>query len=178
MARTQSYERTIAPSAAVGSRYRYRGVPAPDPAVARAEELLSLLAQHKRMISLRSSRLRALSLELNERVAQAFCDGVKVAPLARAAGLPAATVRVIGAQDELYPSGQSPESHLRTITTLAAEVESVEAARTAVEQTRAGVLATARKLRLLDDYQLAAASGLKPEEIRKMTRGIATPQAS
>ncbi|MHC6591247.1 hypothetical protein [Arthrobacter sp. C152] len=159
--------------------YRYRGVPRPDPAVARAEELLSLLAQQKRMISLHSSRLRALSRGLNERVAQAVCDGVKAAPVARAAGMPAATVRGIGARrDEFFPSGQSADSHLATLRELAAELASVEGARAAVEQARAEVLATARKLRLLDDYQLAAASGLKHEEIPKVTRGIATPRAS
>lgn len=159
--------------------YRYRGAPRPDPAASRLAELLERLADQRRMISLRSSRLRALSLELNKQVAQAVCDGVKAASIARAARLPAATVRGIGAgRDEFYPSGQSPEFHLGRIAALAAEVASVEAARAAVEQARTQALATARKLRLLDDYQLASASGLKPEEIARMTRGVGTAQAS
>jgi len=159
--------------------YQYRGTPKPDPAAVEAEDLRTLLAQQRRMISLRSSRLRSLSTELNERVAQALCDGVKVAAIARATGLPLTSIRSTAAPgDDLFPSGQSTEEHLRSIAAVAEELAEAETARTTIEQKRTQVLATARKLRLLDDYQLASASGLKHDEIRKMTRGVGSQPAS
>ncbi|ACL38458.1 conserved hypothetical protein [Pseudarthrobacter chlorophenolicus A6] len=159
--------------------YRYRGSARPDPAAARVGEIRDLLEQQRQMISLRSSRLRALFSELNERVAQAVCDGVKVTTIAQAAGVPVTTIRGIGlGRDGLYPSGLPAEEQLRSISRLADEVTAVEAARAAVERHRVQVLAAARKQRLLDDYQLASASGLKHDEIRKMTRGVNTgPEA-
>jgi hypothetical protein len=154
--------------------YRYRGAPKPDPDAARAAELLTLLAQQRKTIALRSSRVRALASDLNDHIAQAVCDGVKAAAIAEVSGLPAATVRTTAlAREDPYPSGLSRAEHLRRLQVLAAELAAAEEARTAVEQSRAQHLAKARKLRLLDDYQLASATGLKHEEIRKLTRGIA-----
>lgn len=153
--------------------YRYRGTTRQDPAVAEAEELRSVLVEQRRMIALRSSRLRALSMRLNELVAQALFDGVKVAAIARAARLPAAGIRSAALPgDDLFPSGQSPADHLRSLAAVAEELAEAGAARGTLEQKRSQVLAAARKRRLLDDYQLASASGLKHEEIRKATRGV------
>ncbi|WP_284980442.1 hypothetical protein [Arthrobacter sp. fls2-241-R2A-200] len=153
--------------------YRYRGAPKPDPATVRAQQSLATLAQLRTTLALRSSRVRALNAELGDYVAQALCDGVKVAALAQAAGLPAASIRsAAAARGELYPSGQSRSGHLHLIAGLASERAAAEGARTAVEEERRQVLALARKSGLLDDYQLAGASGLKPDEIRKMTRGV------
>ncbi len=143
-----------------------------DQAAARAEELLALLVQHRKMIALRSSRLRALTADLHDRVAQAICDGMKVASIAQVSRMPAAVVRAtVRARDDLYPSGQSRTEHLHHIASLADELADAEDARAALEQKRIEVLVSARKSRLLDDYELACASGLKHEEIRKMTRG-------
>ena len=153
--------------------YRYQGASKPDPAAARARKVLDLLAQQRKIIALRSSRMRDLANELHERVAQAVCDGLKVTAVAQASGMPAATVRTAAlARDELYPSGQGRAVQLHLIAGLAADLATAADARSALEQTRSEVLAAARKSRLLDDYQLAAASGLKPDEIRKMTRGV------
>ncbi|MDQ0733398.1 hypothetical protein [Arthrobacter sp. B1I2] len=153
--------------------YRYRGAPKADPATARAQQALATLAQLRTTIALRSSRVRALTAELGDCVAQAMCDGVKVAALAQAAGLPAANIRSIAvARGDLYPSDQSRSSHLHLIAGLASELAVAEGARSAAEVERTQVLAMARKSRLLDDYQLAGASGLKSDEIRKMTRGV------
>jgi hypothetical protein len=132
-----------------------------------------LLAQQRKMIALRSSRTRDLANELHERVAQAVCDGLKVRAVTTASGLPAATVRAAAlAREELYPSGQGRTEQLRVIAELAADLSAATDARSALEQKRTEVLAMARKSRLLDDYQLAAASGLKSDEIRKITRGV------
>ncbi|MDQ0732397.1 putative coiled-coil protein SlyX [Arthrobacter sp. B1I2] len=178
---TQTYAQMITTSGALptGSHsprgYRYRGVPRQDAAASRTEELLGLLVQQRKMIALRNSRLRALSCELNELIAQAICDGVKVAAVALASGLPTASVRTtVLARDDLFPSGQSRTEQLRCIAALAAEVAEVESVRDAIERKRTEVLALARKSGLLDDYQLACASGLKHDEIRKMTRGISS----
>ncbi len=153
--------------------YGYRGVPKPDTATARAQQALATLAQLRTTIALRSSRVRALTTELGDCVAQALCDGVKVAALAEAACQPAANIRsAAGARGELYPSGQTRHGHVHIIKGLAAELAAAEGARSAAEEERTQVLALARKSRLLDDYQLAGASGLKADEIRKMTRGV------
>ncbi|MEW1812403.1 hypothetical protein AB0284_17060 [Pseudarthrobacter phenanthrenivorans] len=153
--------------------YRYRGVPKPDPATARAQQALAMLAQLRTTIALRSSRVRALTAELGDCVAQAVCDGVKVAAVAKAAGVPAASIRSAArARGELYPSGQTRNRHLDLIAGLAAELAAAEGTRSAAEAERTQVLAVARKSRLLDDYQLAGASGLKSDEIRKVTRGV------
>lgn len=153
--------------------YRYRGTPKPDPTTARAHQALASLAELRTTIALRSSRVRALTAELGDCVAQAVCDGVKVAAVAKAADLPAASIRSAAmARGELYPSGQTRSGHLHLIEGLAAELAAAEGARSAAEEERTQVLALARKSRLLDDYQLAGASGLKADEIRKMTRGV------
>ncbi|WP_307427558.1 hypothetical protein [Pseudarthrobacter defluvii] len=153
--------------------YRYQGPPKPDPAAARTREVLALLAQQRRMLALRSSRVRDLANELHERVAQAVCDGAKAAAVAKASGMLATAVRSVAlAREELYPSGQGRAEQLRLIAELAADLAAAADARGALEQKRTEVLAMARKSRLLDDYQLAAASGLKSDEIRKMTRGV------
>ncbi|MEO5315094.1 hypothetical protein PV772_13395 [Pseudarthrobacter sp. CC12] len=158
---------------AVGAAaYRYRGVPKPDPATARAQQALAMLAQLRTTLALRSSRVRALTAELGDCLAQAVCDGVKVAAVAKAAGQPAASIRSATlARGELYPSGQTRSGHLHLIAGLASELAAAEGARSDAEEQRTQVLALARKSRLLDDYQLAGASGLKSDEIRKMTRG-------
>ncbi len=153
--------------------YRYRGVPKPDPATARAQQALAMLAQLRTTLALRSSRVRALTIELGDCLAQAVCDGVKVAAVAKAAGQPAACIRSAAlARGELHPSGQSRSGHLHLIAGLASELAAAEGARSDAEEQRTQVLARARKSRLLDDYQLAGASGLKSDEIRKMTRGV------
>ena len=169
-------ERILARTAGTGTgvaAYRYRGVPKPDPATARAQQALAMLAQLRTTIALRSSRVRALTAELVDCVAQAVCDGVQVAAVAKASGLPAASVRSAAlARGELYPTGQARNRHLDLIAGLAAELAAAEGARSAAEEERTQVLAMARKSGLLDDYQLAGASGLKSDEIRKMTRGV------
>ena len=172
-------ERILAPTTGTGTGgagtagYRYRGVPKPDPATARAQQALAMLAQLRTTIALRSSRVRALTAELGDCVAQAVCDGVKVAAVAKAAGLPAASIRSATlARGELYPSGQTRNRHLDLIAGLAAGLAAAEGTRSAAEEERTQVLAAARKSRLLDDYQLAGASGLKSDEIRKVTRGV------
>ncbi|MDQ0031682.1 hypothetical protein [Arthrobacter bambusae] len=152
---------------------RYRGVPTPDTATARAQQALATLAQLRTTIALRSSRVRALTTELGDCIAQALRDGVNVAALAEAAGQPAGSIRSAAvARGELYPSGQTRNGHVHIIKELATELAAAEGARSAAKEERTQVLALARKSRLLDDYQLAGASGLKSDEIRKMTRGV------
>ncbi|MFF2028731.1 hypothetical protein [Arthrobacter sp. NPDC058192] len=175
----ESQERILPRTAGTGTvgdgvtAYRYRGVPKPDPARARAQQALAMLVQLRTTIALRSSRVRALTTELGDCVAQALCDGVKVAAVAQAAGLPAASIRSAAvARGELYPSGQTRSGHLDLIAGLAVELAAAEGTRSAAEEERTQVLAQARKSRLLDDYQLAGASGMKSDEIRKVTKGV------
>jgi hypothetical protein len=125
--------------------YRYRGAPRPDPATARAQQTVAMLAQLRTTIALRSSRVRALTAELGDCVAQALCDGVRVAPVAKAAFLPAASIRSAAlARGELYPSGQTRSGHLHLIAGSAAELAAAEGTRSAAEEERTRILALAR----------------------------------
>lgn len=74
-------------------------------------------------MSFNSSSMRALSVRLNQQIAQALCDGMKQT-------------------------------------------------KAALEGRRLKLLAAARRLGVLDDYELAALSGLQRETIRKMTWGL------
>ncbi|KQR00491.1 hypothetical protein ASF72_16325 [Arthrobacter sp. Leaf141] len=125
------------------------------------------------MLAFRSSRLRALSAKFNQHVAQALCDGLKMTAIAKAAGMPLGAIRSAAVSlDDVQPSGGSADEHLRGITQLGNELKAADGDRAVLERNRARLLASARALGLLDDYELASASGLKHEEIRKLTRGL------
>lgn len=103
--------------------YRYRGARKPDPSAVQAEKVRKLLRDGWRRMSFNSSSMRALSVRLNQQIAQALCDGMKQT-------------------------------------------------KAALEGRRLKLLAAARRLGVLDDYELAALSGLQRETIRKMTWGL------
>jgi hypothetical protein len=107
-------------------------------------------------------------------VAQALCDGAAVTALSRITQLSTLTVRRTGlAFDDLQPTGASPADHLRLISQLLRELTALEESKATVEEERRCLLAEASKQRILDDFELASLTGLRPEHIRKMTRGVA-----
>lgn len=121
--------------------------------------------------------MRALSVRLNQQIAQALCDGMKVANLAEASALSRWVVRTIGlSSEDLLPSGLAPEQHLAVIVRLRSELAALEQTKAALEGRRLKLLAAARRLGVLDDYELAALSGLQRETIRKMTWGLQPAQ--
>jgi hypothetical protein len=136
------------PHPADGGYYRYRGRRKPDAAAVQAEQLRQLLKEDRRRISFNASSIRALSVRLNQHVAQALCDGLKMTGLARAAGL-------------------------SLISGVKSELAELEESKAALEGRRLKLLAAARRLGTMDDYELAALSGLPSEAIRKMTWGLA-----
>lgn len=153
--------------------YRYRGARKPDPGAVQAEKLRKLLRDGWQRISFNSSSMRALSVRLNQQIAQALCDGMKVANLAEASALSRWVVRTIGlSSEDLLPSGLAPEQHLAVIVRLRSELAALEQTKAALEGRRLKLLAAARRLGVLDDYELAALSGLQRETIRKMTWGL------
>jgi hypothetical protein len=130
-----------------GGCYRYRGTPKPDKGALEAEKIRKLLKVNRQRLAFNASSSRPLSARLNQHIAQALRDGMKVTRLAQTAGLSRWTVRTIGlTYDDLLPSGQPAEQQL-------------------------DVIAAARRLRVMDDFELAALSGLQSEAIRKMTWG-------
>ncbi|MEN8584129.1 hypothetical protein ABFP37_15650 [Burkholderia sp. RS01] len=74
--------------------------------------------------------------------------------------------------EDLLPSGVPPEQHLAAIGRLKSELAALEQTKAALEGKRLNLLAAARRLGVLDDYELAALSGLQRETIRKMTWGF------
>lgn len=153
--------------------YRYRGARKPDPGAVQAEKLRKLLRDGWQRISFNASSMRALSVRLNQQIAQALCDGMKVASLAEASALSRWVVRTIGlSSEDLLPSGWPPEQHLAVIGQLKSELAALEQTKAALEEKRLKLLAAARRLGVLDDYELAALSGLQRETIRKMTWGL------
>ena len=156
-----------------GGGYRYRGKRKTDTAAVQAEKLRSLLREERQRISFNTSSIRSLSVRLNHQIAQALCDGMKVTRLAGAAELSRWEVRTIGlSSEDLFPSGVPAEQHLAVIGGLKSELAVLEASKAVLEGRRVKLLATARSLGVLDDYELAALSGLQRETIRKMTWGL------
>jgi histidine ammonia-lyase len=153
--------------------YRYKGTAKPDQAAVQAENTRKLLRDNKQRISFNATSVRALSIRLNQQIAQALCDGIKVTRLAAAADLSRWAVRTVGlSADDLVPSGTPAEEHLARIRQLKSELAEFEESRTMLEDHRLNLLAAARRRGVLDDYELAALSGLQRETIRKMTWGV------
>ena len=156
-----------------GGGYRYRGKPRPDTAAVQAEKIRKKLREERQRISFNASSVRALSVRLNQQVAQALCDGMKATLLAGAADLSRWAVRTIGlSSEDLFPSGLPAEQHLAVIGELKSELAELAESRAALEGRRVKLLAAARRLGVMDDYELAALSGLQCEAIRKMTWGL------
>jgi hypothetical protein len=150
--------------------HRYNRTPGTDFAAAQAEKIRKLLRDDRQRIGLNASNIRALTVRLNQQIGQALCDGMKVTSLSEASALSRWTVRTIGlSSDDLVPSGLPAEHHLAVIAGLKSELAELEEWRTVLEQRRLNLLAVARRLDGMDDYELAALSGLQHEAIRKMT---------
>lgn len=156
--------------------YRYRGAATPDPAVGaarKAEKFRKLLKANRQRLAFNASSSRPLTVRLNQQVAQALRDGMKVTRLAQAAGISRWTVRTIGlASDDLLPSGLPAEHRLSVIADLKSELAELEDSKAALEERRVNLLAAARRLGVMDDFELAALSGLQSDAIRKMTWGL------
>jgi hypothetical protein len=156
--------------------YRYRGTPKPDKTALQAEKLRKLLKANRQQLAFNASSSRPLSVRLNQHVAQALRDGMRVTRLAETAGLSRWTIRTIGlSYDDLVPSGEPPESHRALIESLRAELAELEKSKAVLEGQRLKLLAAARRLGAMDDFELAALSGLHREAIRKLTRGAFSP---
>ena len=156
-----------------GGGYRYRGKRKPDTAAVRSERIRGLLREERQRISFNASSIRSLSVRLNQQIAQALCDGMKVTGLAEASDLSRWAVRTIAlSSEDLFPSGVPAEQHLGVIRELKSELAGLEASKAILEGRRLKLLATARRLGVMDDYELAALSGLQRETIRKMTWGM------
>jgi hypothetical protein len=153
--------------------YSYRGTPKPDKAAIQAEKIRDLLKANRQRLAFNASSSRPLSARLNQHIAQVLMDGMKVTRLAQVTGLSRWTVRTIGLTfDDLLPSGLPAEDQLEAIAGLKSELAELEESRAVLEERRLKLLASARRLGILDDFELAALSGLQSEAIRKMTWGL------
>jgi hypothetical protein len=153
--------------------YRYRGTTKPDKTALQAEKLRKLLKANRQRLAFNASSSRPLSARLNQHVAQALRDGMKVTRLAETAGLSRWTIRTIGLSfDDLVQSGEPPENQCPLIESLRAELAELEKSKAVLEAHRLKLLAAARKLGVMDDFELAALSGLHIETVRKLTWGL------
>lgn len=156
-----------------GGGYRYRGKRKTDTAAVQAEKIRALLREERQRITLNASSIRSVTVRLNQQIAQALCDGMKVTRLAGAVGLSRWAVRTIGlSSEDLYPSGVPAEQHLAVIKERKSELAGLEESKALFEGRRLQLLATARRLGIMDDFELAALSGLQRETVRKMTWGL------
>jgi hypothetical protein len=157
--------------------YRYRGSKRPQAPDQRRSELSRRLQDAQSAIRFRSSQIRALSASLNQLVAQALLDGAPAADLSRITQLSVWAVRRTRLPfDDLQPTGVPAGEQLRSVARLLGELKALEESKAAVQEERRHLLAEASKQRLLDDFELASLTGLRPEHIRKMTRGVAPAQ--
>ncbi|MCU1518282.1 MAG: hypothetical protein JWQ75_3003 [Pseudarthrobacter sp.] len=162
--------------AAVPGGYRYRGGQRRPTAEEQRAELSRLLADRQGAIRFRSSRIRDLGASLNQLVAQALCDGTPAADLARITHLSTLAVRrTCRAFEDLQPTGLPTAEHLRVISRVLRELADLAESRASVEEERLQLLARATRLQVLDNFELASLTGLRPEQIRKMTRGVPAP---
>jgi hypothetical protein len=75
----------------------------------------------------------------------------------------------------------SQAEHVRRISLLLLELTALEASKATVDEERRHLLAAASKQQqqqVLDDFQLASLTGLRPVRVRKMTRGVLPQQRS
>lgn len=155
--------------------YRYRGRPRPDETELQVEKLRKLLKANRERLAFNASSSRPLSVRLNQHVGQALCDGMKVTRLAEIAGMSRWAVRTIGLSfDDLVPSGEPPESQCALIESLSAELTELDNLKAVLEGQRLKLLAAARQLGVMEDFELAALSGLHSETVRKLTWGLQT----
>ena len=156
-----------------GRLYRYRGASKSGQPAHGTEKVRRLLQYQRQLISFKSSSFRNLSAQMNELIAQALRDGLKITAVAQATRLSRADVRRIGiAFEDLEPAGTPVQDHLTAIVRMRAEVAAAAEERASIEKKRVQVLALARREGILDDYELASLSGLNPGEIGRMTWGV------
>lgn len=153
--------------------YRYRGTRKRKSPAQQTERVRKLLSYYRQSIRFKSSSVRDASSHLNQQIAQALIDGLTIKLVAEATRISRFEVRRIGLSfPDLHPTASSRQEHLEILSALSTELAALERTKAAVEAKQLKLLAAARRKRLLDDYELAALSGLNPENIRKMTWGV------
>jgi hypothetical protein len=131
------------------------------------------LAQQRQRLARADSSFRALIARRNELIAACVQDRLPVTKIAAALGVTAWVVRTAaGDAAGLPPSGISRHSRLEQLRGIAAELGDADAERLAYENERQALVAEAHRGGVLDVFELASLTGLTPEHIRKMTRGI------
>lgn len=153
--------------------YRYRSDSKPAPHSEGLDELKLRLRQHRRLLAFKSTSIRAGTALLNRHLALALVDGVSMRAVAGAARLSHKEVRqACQAFDDLPPSGFTAAVHLQSISSIEKELAALRQSKAAVEAARLNLMATTRRRHVMDDYELALLTGLRPDHIRRMTWGM------
>lgn len=112
---------------------------------------------------------------LNRHLAMALEDGLSVGALAEAAQLSRKDVRQTRLVfDDAHPPGTPKQEHLAAVAILGVELAALKQSKSSVEADQLLLLAKTRNQHLLDDFELALLTGLRHENIRKMTWGMGT----
>lgn len=162
-----------APSSSPPAGYRYRGNASQTVAGSAAKEanLRHAFRAERQALSEAVARTRAISSRLNENIAQAIWDGLPASTVAATTRKSVRMVRIISlAFEDLQPSESCPEVHLALLGSIGRELQLAEREKARVENQRNRLILKAHKKRQYDHFEIAALTGVKPEEIARMTR--------
>lgn len=131
------------------------------------------LRQLRQRFAQSDSGFRALIGRRNDLIAECVQDRLSATRIAAALGVPTWVVRTAaGDSGELPPSGISRQNRLEQLREMAAELVVAEAERTTLENERRSLVVAAHRHSELDVFELASLTGLTPEYVRRMTRGV------
>lgn len=165
---------TTTPGSA-GSGYRYRGNSGLDQQAARLDQLRSTFDRQRQLLAFKADRLRGVTSTLNRQLALALEDGVKAGELAEAAQLSRKEVIHAGlAFEDLHPSGTPARHYLAAVHSLGNELCSMKLSKAATEAEQLELLAATRRQGIMDDFELARLTGLRHDQIRRLTWGVGT----
>ncbi|OFI37861.1 hypothetical protein BIU82_18850 [Arthrobacter sp. SW1] len=142
-----------------------------------AARLRSEFARQRQRLAQADSGYRALIVRRNDLIAECVQDRLPVTKIAAALGVSTWVVRTaVGDPGEGPPSGVSRESRLEQLGQIACELAEASAARLALEEERQALVAGAHREGALDLFELASLTGLTPEHVRRMVRGVRRPE--
>lgn len=155
-----------------GYQYRGEAAAAQPHKPAAKDALVQELTNSTWCLTHASSRLRDATNQLNRYIGQAAQDGMSITMIVGITGLDTRQVRAAAlAFEYLQPWGIKRAAHESTLKSLSDQLRKAAQEKTNLDGRRASLIIAALKSGLLDDFDAAALTGLRPEQIRKLTRG-------
>lgn len=134
--------------------------------------------ENRQALSQAFATVRPVTTRRNQQIADALWDGVPAAVVASATGTSLAALRTIGlSYEDMLPQGAHKDAHVATLLSTAKDLRNAEADKARLEHQRDHLIATAHRLGLHDEYQIAALTGISAPEIKRKIRGTRTSQS-